>query len=636
MEISTIISQIELGSYALPVFQRGYVWNRDQVRKLMNSLYKGYPIGQILVWNTSTNKSIVRGEGQLTPGNINLILDGQQRMTSLYGVIRGKAPEFFDGNARSFTDLYFNVKDEVFEFYMAAKMKKDPAWINVTELMQQGASQFLQQKIQSGDGQDVQFWLDHMAALNRLDSIKKMDIHVQTVSGSDMTIDVVVEIFNNVNSGGTKLSKGDLSLAKICSEWPSARGELKKIINKYKKAGYDFTIDWLLRCVTVYITGQPYFTVLSQVSAEKFKDALNKTENVIGTCLDHIGSRLGLDHSRVLGSVFAIVTMIGYLRHRQWKLADSAEWDKLLYWYVHAFLWGRYAGSTESVLAQDLNIINSGEGIDGLIRQLKQSRGDLSIRQEDFWGWSTGARFYPLLYLLTRMGNALDWGTNIELKSNLLGKSSSLEVHHIFPKDLLYKSGRSKPIVNALANYAFLTKATNIEISNQAPEIYLPQYKLKSPGAIDTHWIPQDENLWKIENYKEFLFERRKLLAKAANDILDSLYSGKLKSTKIESYSSKKYDDASSDEEQLTDLSAWMDSLGLNEGIINYELTNKNGKVVAILDIAWPNGVQSGLSEPLALLLDETAETQAYVSKCGYRYYTDIDEFKTYITQTYS
>ena len=63
--------------------------------------------------------------------------------------------------------------------------------------------------------------------------------------------------------------------------------------------------------------------------------------------------------------------MIGYLRHRQWKLADSAEWDKLLYWYVHAFLWGRYAGSTESVLAQDLNTINSGEGIDGLIRQLK-------------------------------------------------------------------------------------------------------------------------------------------------------------------------------------------------------------------------------------------------------------------------
>ena len=112
MEINTILSQIDLGSYAMPVFQRGYVWNRDQVRKLMNSLYKGYPIGELLVWNTATDPGISRGDGPLTPGNVNLILDGQQRMTSLYGVIRGEPPKFFDGNSNSFTGLYFNVEDE--------------------------------------------------------------------------------------------------------------------------------------------------------------------------------------------------------------------------------------------------------------------------------------------------------------------------------------------------------------------------------------------------------------------------------------------------------------------------------------------------------------------------------------------
>ena len=131
MEINTILSQIDLGSYAMPVFQRGYVWNRDQVRKLMNSLYKGYPIGELLVWNTATDPGISRGDGPLTPGNVNLILDGQQRMTSLYGVIRGEPPKFFDGNSNSFTGLYFNVEDETFEFYMAAKMKNDPSWISV-------------------------------------------------------------------------------------------------------------------------------------------------------------------------------------------------------------------------------------------------------------------------------------------------------------------------------------------------------------------------------------------------------------------------------------------------------------------------------------------------------------------------
>ncbi len=634
MDINTILSQIDLGSYAMPVFQRGYVWNRDQVRKLMNSLYKGYPIGELLVWNTATDPGISRGDGPLTPGNVNLILDGQQRMTSLYGVIRGEAPKFFDGNANSFTGLYFNVEEETFEFYLAAKMKNDPAWISATELMKQGASVFLQSKMQE-DPSNVQFWLSHMAALNRLDAIKSLDIHIQTVSGPDKTIDVVVEIFNNVNSGGTKLSKGDLALAKICGEWPQARDEMKKILAKYRTAGYDFTIDWLLRCVTVYLTGQPYFNALSQISSEEIKKALPKTDQMIGTCLDHIGTRLGLDHARVLGGVFAIATMIGYLRINNWKLSSSAEWDKLLYWYVHTFLWGRYAGSTESALAQDLNTINRGDGIEGLIRQLKQSRGDLTIRPEDFWGWSTGARFYPLLYLLTRTNHSRDWGTNLELSNNLLGKNSTLDVHHIFPKDILYKAGKSKSIVNALANYAFLTKDTNIAISNRNPEEYIPEYRAKCPGAVDTHWIPADQELWKLENYEKFLEERRILLAKAANKLLNDLYNGQIAEAEIQEFSAKKYDAAQSEEADMESISAWMVSHGLNEGTANHELLDDNGNVVAIIDLAWPQGIQHGLSSPLALLLNETAETQAIVSQHDYRYYTSIEELKEYIQSTY-
>ncbi len=634
MNIITILSQIDLGSYAMPVFQRGYVWNRDQVRKLMNSLYKGYPIGELLVWNTTTNQELSRGDAPLTPGNVNLILDGQQRMTSLYGIIRGKAPAFFDGNSNSFTGLYFNVEDESFEFYLAAKMKNNPAWVDVTALMQQGASNFIQKKMES-DPTNAAFWISHMAVINKLDGIKNMDIHVQTVSGEDKTIDVVVEIFNNVNSGGTKLSKGDLALAKICGEWPEARDEMKKILERYRSAGYDFSMDWLLRCLTVYLTGQLYFNALSQTSSTQIQKALPEMDKQIGTCLDHIGTRLGLDHARVLGGVFAIVTMLGYLRYNRWKIADSKEWDQLLYWYVHSFLWGRYAGSTESALAQDLNTINRGDGIPGLLRQLKQSRGDLTVRPEDFWGWSTGARFYPLLYLLTRTNRARDWGTNLELSNSLLGKNSTLDVHHIFPKDILYKAGKSKSIVNALANYAFLTKDTNIAISNQPPEKYMPVYRAKCPGAMESHWIPANPNLWKIENYEKFLEERRKLLADAANKLLDTLYNGQIDASAIQSFSSKQYSVAQSEEQSVEEFSMWISSVGLNTGTLNHELLDGEGNVVAIVDLAWPQGVQMGLSEPLALLLDETAEIQATVSKFGYRYYTSIEELRDYIETTF-
>ena len=152
---------------------------------------------------------------------------------------------------------------------------------------------------------------------------------------------------------------------------------------------------------------------------------------------------------------------------------------------------------------------------------------------------------------------------------------------------------------------------------------------------MDTHWIPADPELWKIENYEEFLKQRRILLAKAANAILDSLYKGSIAETAIESYATKEYHEALSEEEEIEEVSAWMEEKGLKPGTTNHELLDNDGNVVAIIDLAWPQGIQSGLSEPLALLLNETAETQATVSKYGYRYYTSVREFKEYVEAIY-
>lgn len=630
MKITEILNQIDLGSYALPEFQRGYVWNREQVKKLMMSLYRGFPIGGLLIWVTKTNPAITRGDGQLAPGVVHLILDGQQRITSLYGIIRGHAPEFFEGNLNAFTGLYFNMKDESFEFFMQVKMKDNPDWISVTELLQKGAGKYIEECVIGGNT-DI---LKYISVLNKLDTIKETDLHIQEVTGEDKTIDVVVEIFNNVNSGGTKLSKGDLALAKICSQWSEGRGEMKSFLKKLSNAGYNFSLDWLLRCVTVYMTGRPYFSGLDKIAIEDFKKALYSTEELIGLCLDHIGSRLGLDHDRVLASKAAISTMIGYLRLQPTTKLDNSEWNKLMYWYVHTFLWGRYAGSTESVLAQDLNTLANGEGVDGLISMLRQQRGDLTIKPEDFWGWSTGARFYPLLYLLTRVNHAKDFGTGIELTHSLLGKNSTLEVHHIFPKDLLYKAGKNKSIVNSLANYAFLTKETNLEISNREPKDYMSVYAVKQPCALESNWIPTDPELWEMDQYESFLTKRRELLAKGANEFLDSLYKGKIEETAIEDFTNRLAETVSDEEEQaLTDLSHWMEEQGLPSGKRNYEISEEEKSYV--LDLAWPNGVQEGLSKPLAILLNEPDDVLSAANKFGFSYLTDVEQFKQFIIANY-
>lgn len=381
--IADILNRIDSGDYAMPQFQRGYVWNRAQVRKLMTSLYKGYPVGTMLLWQTPVEDADIKGEKVIGQGVVNLILDGQQRMTSLYGIMRGKEPPFFEGDKRAFADLMFNIKDEVFEF-RAPKMKGDPMWVSVTEVYQSGAVTEAVNIKQAAGLDDPTFTLS-LTRLNRIEQIKQTEMLSQTVTGPDKTIDVVVDIFNSVNSGGTKLSKGDLTLAKICAEWPAMRDEMQKALDGFSAKGYDFTRDWLLRCLTVHLAKSAYFSALDGFSVSEIQKGLKETVQLVDTCLDHIAGRLGLDHTRVLGSPFSIATMIAVIDQKGGKLT-SAEWDRLLYWHVHVFLWGRYAGSTESVLAQDINAVKGGEGIDGLLRLIKTNRPDLSLHPDDFWG----------------------------------------------------------------------------------------------------------------------------------------------------------------------------------------------------------------------------------------------------------
>jgi len=640
MQVSTILDQIDLGSIALPEFQRGYVWNRDQVKKFMMSLYRKHPVGSLLVWLTKTEYAETRGDGSLTPGTVQLLLDGQQRITSLYGIIRGKNPKFFEGNEKAFTGLYYNLEEEVFEFYLLLKMKDNPLWIDVTDLMQKGAAEVIQPIMANPDLRDKSAL--YLKRLNEIDNIKQFNFHIDQVTGEDKTVDIVVDIFNNVNSGGTKLSKGDLALAKVCAEWPDARQEMNKSLDKWKRAGFNFKIEWLLRCVNTILTGEALFSALKNVKSSQVQEGLKNAEKYINSVLNLLSARLGLDHDRVLGSRYSFPLIVRYLDQCGGRIDNHSERDKLLYWYIHTFLWGRYAGSTESVLNQDIGFIEeSKNGLDKLIDGLRQSRGDLNLQSNDFLGWSKGARFYPLLYMMTRVYHAKDWITGIELSAHLLGNINQLQVHHIFPKAALYKNNFERHEVNAIANFTFLTQDTNLFISDKEPLVYFEEIQSKNPGVLESHWIPMDKNLWRIENYLDFLDARKQLLADAANSFLENLIKGEIPETEgIESIIDRDVTSipggvSDEDEEQLLiDTNLWIIEAGLPEGEMLYELTDPHtGKPSAILDLAWPEGLQKGLSDPVALLLNEGLETIEAVNNAGFKYYTSVEEFKNYVEE---
>jgi hypothetical protein len=638
VRLQQILDLVDSGDIALPEFQRGYVWNREQVRGLFSSLYRGYPIGAFMTWNTKAEGAAARGGPVAVDGTVKLLLDGQQRVTTLYGVMRGKAPKFFEGSSSTFSGLHFNLEDESFEFYAAGKMKGNAAWISVTELMGQGIGPFIARAQQLSD-QGATSIAEYINRLNKVTQIAAIDVHIEEVTGPDKTLDVVVDIFNRVNSGGTKLSKGDLALAKICASWPEARHQMNEALESWGKAGYGFRLEWLLRNVNAEVTGEALFSALADVKTAKIKYGLTETIKRVSHLLDIVSGRLGLDHDRVLFGRYAFPVMTRYLHHHKGKMPSATERDKLLYWYVHAGMWGRFAGSTETVLNQDLSAVDGG-GLDALIENIRQMRGgDLTVRPADFSGYSLGARFYPVLYLLTRSLGAQDFGSGVPLSAHMLGHLTGLQVHHIFPKAKLYAAGYRQGDVNAVANFCFLTQNTNLAISAADPADYLAEMEAKNPGALASQWVPTDSSLWRVDRYMDFLEARRALLAAAANSFLNSLLFGTAAQSAAADVGASGSVVVSPDTDPQTaavdQLIGWIAEQGYAKPDTGVEVTDPvTGTVLAIAEAFWPNGLQEGMGSPVVLELEPEEADEDGLAALGYHVFTSVQGLRDYIRHT--
>lgn len=630
-KLATILGQIDSGTMLLPEFQRGYVWNRDQVRGLMRSLYLDYPVGSLLLWDTATDPGAVRGSAPTGDGNKLLLLDGQQRITSLYGIMRGRAPDFFEGNEAAFTGLRFNVEHEVFEFYAPAKMKGDPLWVDVTTVFSTNGLVEASQVLSTHPATAANV-VTYITRLARLLELQNREFHEERISGPDKGFDVVVDIFNRVNSGGTKLSKGDLALAKLCAHWPGARAAMRGHLATWKGSGYDFSLDWLLRNVNAVATGRASFSALEAVSPSAFQSALSDTGGHVGQVLDTIRGRLGLDHDRVLMGRFGIPVMAYHLHRQGGAFADAGETDRWLYWYIHTGLWGRYAGSTESVLARDYETLAKG-GLDALLTEVERSRGgNLDLGSHDFAGSTMGSRFYPMLYLLTRVLQARDFCSGLALNSQMLGHLGRLQVHHLFPKARLRDAGYNRAEINAVANYAFLTQSCNLSIGARRPEEYFAQVADRQPGALESQWIPMDPQLWQVERYPDFLEARRELLATAANTFLQGLLGGDTSQAR-QTLGAITVSDLDGDVGVgfASSLLEAMSELGCAAPEFDVQIDDPDtGVAVAVAEAFWPQGLQPGQGDPVVLEVDPQQGAIERLQALGYLVFTTTESLLTF------
>lgn len=642
MQIKDIINNVDNESLALPVFQRGYVWKRPQVKDLMNSLYRGYPVGSLLTWTTQGEPVKSVGGTQVPSAiTIDLLLDGQQRVTSLYGVIKGKPPVFFEGDTRPFDGLRFSLEHETFEFFTPVTMANDPLWVKVTDLFTDSGLSELIEKINSDPNYSANIGPYVFRAMN-VQKIREVDLQIMQITGPDKTTDVVVDIFNRINSGGTKLSAGDLTLARICARWPDARTEMQKRLSKWQQAGFDAKLDWLLRCMNATITGSSEFERLDPENTERIQWSLQRTERAVDQLLESMRSHLFMDSNRLFAGKHAFSVMVKYLVENEGKFPNQATMARLLHWYLSVAIWGRFSGAVETVLNQDLSVLSEADPVEALLRNLRASQGERRVTQENFDMAYNAARFYPLLYIMSRVQDARDWGTGNQLRHHSLGIATKLEMHHIFPKAYLSSNGVSAKDANNMGNIAFQTQETNRAIGTKPPVDYMPEVERDWPGALESQWIPMDRELWKVENYKQFLEARRQLLADSANAMLDALRSGNIPAKGLSAEAphqvgnlpalASTFSDLDDELAILEGVNSFVIEGGLSPGEMDYEVFHEDTtEPVATLDLAWPEGLQVGFSQPVALLIDEDLEVKTTASDAGFRVFTSEDAFRRYV-----
>lgn len=536
MEIRQILDGVESQEMVMPEFQREYVWPIEDAKQLFVSMFKEYPTGCLLFWETE-NPPEIKNEAVDTTrlGLTKVILDGQQRLTTLYMIIKGEIPPYYTPNdiLQDPRHLYFNVLTGDFQFYQKSIMDNNSIWQMVTNC-------FNESKVDSYDIAEIyceenpeENFKDISKRINRnlnqLRNIEKMSYPILYVPKS-ANIDEAIEVFDRVNSKGTKLTDAELVLTHITGRWPQARRVMKSKMMKTKDYGFDFSLDLLTRFMVVTLTKSALYKKNSKLKYHSFeKENYIEAWDKVSKALDYLIPILQQDglisSTNDLSTNNVLVPIIGYLVENENRFTGNLKY-KFLHWMFLAMIWARYSGQTDVRLDKDIYIINNeNDFIDGLIREIEDSRGRLEVKSADLEGRTAGHPLYKMLYIITKANRAVDWSTGGAIYGTI-GDYYSIQSHHIFPQAYLYKNGYNsenhldKKKVNEIANRAFITRDSNYYIKAKAPIDYLPEIKTEYSNALEKQFIPEEKNLWVAENYELFLQKRREWISNEINGFL--------------------------------------------------------------------------------------------------------------------
>ena len=535
MKISTALEKIDEHQLFVPAFQREYVWDRDNAKQLIDSLLKQYPTGTMLTWETA-NPPELKGPHKYDAkqGAVRILLDGQQRMTTLYMLVRGEIPPYYTAAEiiKDTRGLYVNVETLELSYYIKTKMENDPRWQNITDIFQKKirAKDIVRQLEAKGD--TVSRERDDVMDDNTraIENILDRDFPEQTIPVR-ASIREAIDIFYKVNASGVSLTDAELALAQISGYWPEARDTFKRKLAQLAENGFVFNLDFvvyvLLGCL--YHAGSDMKKLHDTANSQPLRKAWKLLdEQVLDYAVSILRSHAYVDHSDEINSVYALVPIIVYCFDKGGGHLTDAEIRRLIKWFYYSQIRTRYVSQLPQKLDHDLRIVKESENpFDELLAVIHEERR-LEISPDEFVGRSISHPLFGLMRWYLKSRNAVCFTTGVALRQ-AMGKKYALENDHIFPFSKLKAAGYGKDnrikysLAQELTNRAILTQVANRTKSATEAQSYLADVKQRFPESLNLQCVPQNPELWEIGNYEAFLQERRVVLAKHLNDFLTKI-----------------------------------------------------------------------------------------------------------------
>jgi hypothetical protein len=513
VKISELLDDVRKQNLVLPEFQREYVWRKEQAKQLMVSLFKGFPVGGVLFWKTKAPPKLKNvDELPETLGTVQVILDGQQRITTIYMLVTGEIPPFYresdiENDPR---DLYFNLSTGEFQYYQVSKMKGDPVWQRVVDCFKQKDINVFEIAKGSTDSESGAFELasSYNDSLNGLRNIGVVDLPEQVVP-THASLGEAIDIFDRVNSLGTKLTDAELALTHVTGKWADARRQMKEKIRKLEQKSFYFDLTFTTRALTGVVCRRALFETLHDRPHDEVIEGWDRTSRILDYLVSVLPARAAVHSTEDLNSTNTLIPLVVYLSLNDGRFPNEKAIHHAIHWLYAAHTWSRYTAQTDQRLEHDVTIMVREESPwEGLCAQIVDQRGRLEVKAADFEGRGALHPLYRMLFILTKTHQATDWFNGLPLGTTH-GKRYRLHSHHIFPQSLLYRelydvsSHIDRKKVNEVANRAFLTADTNQELSNRRPEEYLPEVLAKFPDALARQFIPHQPELWKVEIAEE-------------------------------------------------------------------------------------------------------------------------------------